>query len=152
MDAAYRPALPFVDAHTSVVAAAPDAVWQAVAEAVERSFASGRTGAVARLLGCADRAAAGPRPPAKGSATPGFHVVGAVPARELALAGSHRFSTYALVFRLEEAGAGRTRLRAETWAEFPGPAGRVYRLLVIGTRGHALAVRRLLASVRKRAE
>ncbi|MDF3149261.1 hypothetical protein PBV88_50835, partial [Streptomyces sp. T21Q-yed] len=85
------------------------------------------------------------------SPIPGFHVVTAVPGKELALAGSHRFSTYALIFRLEEAGAGRTRLRAETRAAFPGPAGRLYRLLVIETRGHAVAVRRMLTTVRERA-
>ncbi|WDF44560.1 hypothetical protein PBV52_07735 [Streptomyces sp. T12] len=132
--------LPFVDAHTSVVAAQPDAVWRALADTVDHHFAGRRTAAVARLLGCADR-----------SPIPGFHVVTAVPGKELALAGSHRFSTYALIFRLEEAGAGRTRLRAETRAAFPGPAGRLYRLLVIETRGHAVAVRRMLTTVRERA-
>lgn len=111
MDATEILDLPYVDTHTSVVAAAPDAVWRAVGETVDH---------------------------------PGFHVVTAVPAKELALAGSHRFATYALIFRLEEAGAGRTRVRAESRAAFPGPAGRLYRLLVIGTGGHALAVRRML--------
>ncbi|MEY9989861.1 hypothetical protein ABIE67_001893 [Streptomyces sp. V4I8] len=114
MDATEILDLPYVDTHTSLVAAKPDAVWRALGETVDR---------------------------------PGFHVVTAVPAKELALAGSHPFATYALIFRLEEAGAGRTRVRAESRAAFPGPAGRLYRLLVIGTRGHAWAVRRMLRRV-----
>lgn len=35
---------------------------------------------------------------------------------------------------------------------FPGTAGRGYRTLVIGTRGHVVAVRRLLRATRRRAE
>ncbi|MET9835066.1 hypothetical protein ABZ078_38645 [Streptomyces sp. NPDC006385] len=151
MDATEKHDLPFVDAHTSLVAAEPDAVWRAVAETVRRGFGHRRAEAVARLLGCADRTVSGPWPPAEGSTIPGFRTAAAVPGRELALTGSHRFSTYALIFRLEEAGEGRTRVRAETWAAFPGPAGRLYRLVVIGTRGHALAVRRMLTTVRARA-
>jgi hypothetical protein len=70
---------------------------------------------------------------------------------ELALEGSHRFSRYALILRIDDLG-GRSRLRAETRAEFPGPHGRVYRALVIGTRGHVLMVRRILGAVKRRAE
>ncbi|MFJ8536730.1 hypothetical protein [Streptomyces sp. NPDC093591] len=140
MDATEIHDLPFVDAHTSIVAAPPDAVWRAIADTVDHHFANRPAAVAARLLGCADR-----------SPTPGFPVVTAEPGNELALAGSHRFSTYALVFRLEEATKGHTRVRAETRATFPGPAGRLYRLLVIGTRGHELAVRRMLTTVRKRA-
>ena len=40
-------------------------------------------------------------------------------------------------------------LRAHTFARFPGPHGRVYRLLVIDSRAHVLATRRILASVRR---
>jgi hypothetical protein len=87
-----------------------------------------------------------------GAALGGFRVTAADPGRELALLGRHRFSTYALVFHLEETGEGRTRVRAETWARFPGPAGVVYRALVIGTGGHRVAVRHLLAQVRGDAE
>jgi hypothetical protein len=62
------------------------------------------------LLGCADTAAAGPRPLATGSTIPGFHVAAAEEPRELALAGRHRFSEYSLVFRLEDLGEAGTRL------------------------------------------
>jgi hypothetical protein len=144
--------LPHVDEHTQIVAANAHAVWRSIGEVLDRAFSEGRFAGYARLVGCPDRTAAGPRPMAKGSAYPGFHVMSAAPGRELVLVGRHYFSTYALVFRLDEAGPGRTRLRAETRARFPGPVGTLYRLLVIGTRGHAFSVRRLLAAVRRRAE
>ncbi len=109
-------------------------------------------GGPAGLLGCEDTAPSGPRPLAVGSAFPGFHVEAAEPERELTLAGRHRFSTYLLSFRLEEAGAGRTRLVAETRAAFPGLKGSAYRALVIGTRVHVLVARRLLTAIKRRAE
>lgn len=142
--------LPFVDEHSSEIAAGPEAVWEALLRVTERSFGSARTGRVARLLGCADTTASGPRPLAAGSAFPGFHVDAAERPRELALAGSHRFSDYALTFRLDRLGEGRTRLRAETRAVFPGLKGAVYRALVIGSRGHVLLTRRLLGAVQRR--
>jgi hypothetical protein len=70
----------------------------------------------------------------------------------LALMGEHRFSRYALIFYAAETAAGPVRLRAETRAEFPGIRGRVYRTLVIGTRGHAVATKAILRNVRRRAE
>lgn len=144
--------LPHIDEHSVVVDASPEACWRATAEVVPRAFSGRAPAVVARAIGCADRAAAGPRPIAVGSAFPGFRVSRAQPATELALEGSHRFSRYSLVFRIDALGAGRSRLRAETRAVFrPGP-GQLYRALVIGTRGHVLAVRRLLAGVRARAE
>ncbi|MFJ9122281.1 hypothetical protein ACIRJO_43110 [Streptomyces sp. NPDC102394] len=144
--------LPRIDEHATVVAAGDGAVWHALGESLERSFGRPRSARYARLVGVADRTASGPRPLARGSAFPGFRVADAVPGRELVLVGRHHFSTYALVFRLEAAGSGRTRLRAETRARFPGPGGALYRLLVIGTGAHALLTGRLLATVRRRAE
>lgn len=111
----------------------------------------GSAGATARLLGCADTVASGPRPLAEGSTLPGFHVEEAEPERKLVLAGRHRFSDYALVFRFEPEGDGTT-IRAETRAAFPGLRGSAYRALVIGTRGHVLVTRRLLAAIKRRAE
>jgi hypothetical protein len=66
----------------------------------------------------------------------------------LALEGQHRFSSYALVFRLA-ADEHRTTLGAETRAAFLGFGGRVYRTLVTGTRGHVQVVRGLLRATRK---
>ena len=146
------PSLPYRDEHTTVVAAGADDVWRALGETLDRSFSRPGANRYARLVGCADRTASGPRPLAEGSTFPGFRVAAAVPGRELVLGGRHRFSSYALIFRLESAGPGRSRLTAETRATFPGPAGGLYRLLVLGTGGHAVGVRRLLAAVRRRAE
>jgi hypothetical protein len=141
-------ALPYVDEHATVVSAEADAVWCGIGHALDGSFTPG----YARLVGCADRTASGPRPLGEGSTVPGFRVAGAEPGRELVLVGRHRFSTYALVFRLEDAGPGRTRLRAETRARFPGPAGGLYRLLVIRTGGHAVLTGRLLTAIGRQAE
>lgn len=145
-------ALPPIDEHATEIAADPPVVWDALLRVVEGSFGSARTGRGARALGCADGRPSGPRPLEAGSAFPGFHVEKAEPSRELALAGSHRFSQYALIFRLEDLHGERTRLRAETRAIFPGLKGSVYRALVIGTRGHVFVTRRLLGAVRQRAE
>ncbi|MFF5009115.1 hypothetical protein ACFY3G_40600 [Streptomyces phaeochromogenes] len=146
------PSLPYCDEHTTVVAAGADDVWRSLGDTLDRSFSRPGASRYARLVGCADRSASGPRPLAEGSTFPGFRVAAAVPGRELVLGGRHRFSSYALIFRLEPAGPGRSRLTAETRATFPGPAGGLYRLLVLGTGGHAVGVRRLLAAVRRRAE
>lgn len=145
-------ALPRIDEHTTSVTAGTGAVWRALATTVEESFGRPRSARYARLVGVADRTASGPRPLAQGSAFPGFRVAEAVPGRELVLVGRHHFSTYALVFRLEETEDGRTRLRAETRARFPGPFGGLYRLLVISSGAHALLTGRLVASARRRAE
>lgn len=144
--------LPHLDEHSVEIAAGPEAVWEALLRVVDGSFGSAATGRVARLLGCADERASGPRPLATGSALPGFHVASVNPRRELALAGSHRFSDYALIFRLEALNNQHTRLRAETRAQFPGFKGAVYKTLVIRTRGHVLITRRLLAAVKRRTE
>lgn len=141
-----------IDEHSTEIDAHTDAIWEALLRTVEASFSSDGTARVARILGCADVDASGPRPLAAGSALPGFHVAAADEPRELALAGRHRFSRYALVFRLDALGGGRARLRAETRAEFPGAAGQAYRAMVIGTRGHLLVTRRLLGAVKRCAE
>ncbi|MFB9236608.1 hypothetical protein ACFFWC_13775 [Plantactinospora siamensis] len=144
--------LPFLDEHGTDIAAGPETVWPILVEAVDRAFSGARAAAYARLIGCADPLASGPRPLAEGSTVPGFRVVAAVPGVELALAGRHRFSTYALSFHLDRDGAGGVRLRAESRAAFPGPAGRAYRLLVFGSRAHVILLRGLLARIRRRAQ
>lgn len=140
--------LPFVDEHSLTIEADREGSWVSLQRVLEA------TGSVwfARMLGCTDTAASGPRPFAKDSAVPGFHVAAAENTTELTLVGGHRFSDYALIFRLDHVGSGRTRLRAETRAEFPGVKGAVYRMLVIGTRAHVLATRRILAGVKRDAE
>jgi hypothetical protein len=144
--------LPHVDEHSLIVDADRETTWEGLQRVVEASFSSSGVPPFARLLGCADTAASGRRPLAEGSVVPGFHVAAAEAPAELALAGSHRFSDYALIFRLDELGGGRTRVRAETRAEFPGLKGGVYETLVIRTRMHVLVTRRLLAAVRRNAQ
>jgi hypothetical protein len=87
-----------------------------------------------------------------GDTLPGFAVTEVEPPHLLTLRGGHRFSDYELRFELERLTSGGTRLRAKTSAAFPGLKGRVYQALVIGTRAHRVAVRRLLAQVARRAE
>jgi hypothetical protein len=144
--------LPFVDEHSIEVGAAATPTWGALLRAFDALLSAGAAPRIAGLLGCRDVVASGPRPLAPGSTVPGFHVAAAKEGRELVLAGSHRFSEYALTFRLDELGGERMRLRAETRARFPGVKGRAYRTLVIGSRGHVVATRRILAAVRRRAE
>jgi hypothetical protein len=141
-----------VDERATEIAAPVDDVWPVLLGAVERSFSRLGAGGYARLVGCVPVDASGPRPLAEGSTVPGFRVVRAVPERELVLEGRHRFSTYALTFRLDGTDSSRSRLAAESRATFPGLAGGAYRLLVIGTRGHVVAVRHLLSGIKHRAE
>lgn len=143
-------ALPFIDEHGVEVAAPPEAVWDSLCRVADRSFSSPTTAGIARALGCEVSEASGPRPLAEGSTVPGFLVARAEPGSELALVGRHRYSEYALVFRLSGSGDA-TRLRAETRARFPGGAGRLYRAAVIGTRGHVFVTMRLLEAVKRRA-
>lgn len=144
--------LPYVDEHATVIAVGADDVWRGLGETLDRSFSRPGMAGYARLVGSADRTASGPRPLAEGSTFPGFRVVAAVPGRELVIEGRHRFSSYALIFRLEHVGPGRSRLRAESRAAFPGLAGGLYRRLVVGTGGHVVGMRRLLSAVRRRSE
>jgi hypothetical protein len=144
--------LPHIDEHSIVIEATPDAVWDALLRVIEGSFASGASTTGARLLGCDDTVASGPRPLADGSVLPGFHVETAQRPQELAIAGGHRFSDYALIFRLDQQDGNRTMLRAETRATFPGLKGGAYRAMVIGTRIHVLVTRRILSAAKRSAE
>jgi hypothetical protein len=143
-------ALPGIDEHGVLVLAPREVVWDAVVGTV-RGFSSRRRERGAELLGCSETMTTGD-PERIGSTLPGFVVMRVVKPAVLALAGQHRFSRYGLVFILEPTDDDRTLLRAETRAVFPGLRGRIYRALVIGTRGHVLAVHSILRAVRKRAE
>jgi hypothetical protein len=143
--------LPPVDEHGVEIRADVDQVWEALGATLLKFFNGRMAARGARLLGCAYRQSSG-EPTVIGSTLPGFIVSRSIRPSTLALLGQHRFSRYALVFRLDELGTNRSRLRAETRAEFPGAASRIYRALVIGTGGHIVVVRRVLRAVRKRAE
>ncbi|OMC53794.1 hypothetical protein A5747_18070 [Mycobacterium sp. IS-836] len=108
--------LPYIDEHAITVDANRDDTWSALLQVM-----------------CRD-----PRDPS--TVPPGFVLDEARPPERFALKGRHPFAVYRWVFELDESGQ-RTRLRAATWADFPGPHGRAYRALVIGTGGHRVAVR-----------
>jgi hypothetical protein len=145
--------LPYIDEHSIVVGATRERVWGALVSALHRDLGTATPGPLRRLLQLVpaerrwDRSGA----PQPGDTLPGFEVAEAVAPKRLALCGRHRFSRYALVFELDEADRAECTLRAQTWAAFPDPAGRLYRTLVIGSGGHRLVVRRLLRHVADRA-
>ena len=144
--------LPFVDEHSLSVDAPAEAIWPALLETIGHGRADTPPGRlVVRALECEPRRRGGD-PGRIGSTIPGFIVARAVPPGVLALMGRHRFSRYALVFRITERDDAPTLVSAETRAEFPGRAGRGYRMLVIGSRGHVLATRSILRAIRRRAE
>lgn len=126
-------------------------MWIALARHVGGTGSRLPVRAIAGALGCTPDGRRGTIPDI-GATVPGFIVTRSVPPAVLALMGEHRFSRYALIFRLTETLAGPVRLSAETRAEFPGAAGRAYRALVIGTRGHVIATHSILRSVRRSAE
>ena len=142
--------LPYIDEHAIVASAAPLTLWRATVEVI-----SGRLGgvplALAAGLGCAERAASGD-PRSAGATVPGFRVVRSQPPTAWVLEGEHRFSRYEWGFFIEPVDHGRARVRAQSRAAFRGVGGSVYRGLVIGTRGHAIAVRHMLHMIKHSAE
>lgn len=126
--------LRFVDEHQIRVAAPRARVWAALRRYVD-SLGVGEGNLLARLLGAEPHT--------------GFEVAREVPEQWVSLAGRHRFSRYVLLFELEDTADNETLVTARTYAEFPGPAGRVYRFLVIGTRAHVVAVKHMLRSIRR---
>ena len=144
--------LPFVDEHSVSVAASADEIWEALLATLGHGFSNSRPGqAVVHRLGCEPSECHG-EPGRIGSTIPGFIVTRAVPPAVLALMGEHRFSRYALVFRITERHEAPALLSAETRAEFPGRKGSAYRALVVGSRGHVLATNSMLRSIRRTAE
>ena len=132
----HDPDLPYVDEHAIRIAAPRDVVWAALQRYVATTFPENAQGtALTRLLGTQPRA--------------GFGVDRSESPDRLSLTGRHRFARYELAFELTDARGGATQLRAQTYAAFPGPHGRVYRALVIGTRAHVLATTRVLRTIRR---
>jgi len=115
--------LPYIDEHAISVRADRDETWSALLRVMCRE----------------------PNDPT--TVPIGFALDGASAPQWFALKGRHPFSVYKLVFELADQGCGHTRLRALTWAAFPGVAGKVYRALVIGSGGHRIVVRRMLKRI-----
>lgn len=127
----------YIDEHAIRIDAPRDRVWASLRHYVDAVLRSAERSPLGTVLGASPRA--------------GFAVDGVDPEQRLSLAGKHRFSRYELVFELAETGDGGTQLRAQTYADFPGLRGRIYRALVIGTRGHVVVTNHLLRSVKRRA-
>jgi hypothetical protein len=144
--------LPFVDEHSVHVSAPPARVWPALVSVLRTDFGSVPAPAAKALLGIEPAKMSGRwrEQVSVGDSLPGFEATEVSPATRLALEGRHRFSRYALIFELREQDDGLL-LSAQTWAEFPGLKGCLYRTVVIGSRGHRILVRRLLARVARRA-
>ena len=129
---------PYVDEHEVVVRAPRDRVWAVLVSYVDGVLASGRPSVATRLLAT--------------SPVSWFEVAHRAPQERVELIGRHRFSQYRLVFSLHDARDGQTAIRATTYAAFPGVHGAAYRLLVIRSRLHVVAARRMLHALRRRAE
>ncbi len=143
--------LPPIDEHSIEIDAPAEAAWAALFPTLSRALDGRVSRWVARTFDARDQKAEGDlhHP---GGTLPGFVVARSVAPVMLALMGQHRYSSYALVIRIDLLPGQRCRVRLETRALFPGAKGRLYRLGVLGTRGHVVAVRSILRSVRKRAE
>jgi hypothetical protein len=145
--------LPYVDEHSRDIDAPADRVWAALLRTLGHSFRR-LPDRVAAAWGLEPRQRTGRWPDVvqTGDTLPGFEVAEVAAPRLLVLRGGHRFAEYELRFELERPAASHTRLRARTYAAFPGVSGTGYRALVIGTGGHRIAVRRILNHVAERAE
>jgi hypothetical protein len=129
-------ALPFIDEHRVHVRASVEQARDAVEKIVQRLA----TQSVPRVFAALWRLE-----PASGFA------VAESSGERIVLVGRHRFARYELGFEVRAAEGG-----AEVWArtsgEFPGALGWLYRVLVIGSGGHGVAVRGMLRGIRGRAE
>ncbi|MGH7543141.1 MAG: hypothetical protein ACREK7_04310, partial [Gemmatimonadota bacterium] len=111
-------ALPLVDRHGFRTAIDPEKVWAALAPTLLASFGTRRTRWFARMVGCSERKVSRPFLMKPGDHLVGFRIVTAERPAELVLEGEHRFSRYALIFRISRRD-GITTVAAETRAQFP---------------------------------
>ncbi|MHB8240484.1 MAG: hypothetical protein ACYDHN_00710 [Solirubrobacteraceae bacterium] len=144
--------LPYIDDHSIQIGVARENVWRALAPALRADLGGAVAPALSRLLALEPARRTGDwRGEAQlGATLAGFAVAETDAPRRLELRGRHRFSSYALIFELDDTRGDSCTLRARTFAEFPGLTGRAYRALVIGSRGHRLVVKRLLRSIARR--
>lgn len=143
--------LPPIDEHYIEVEAPAEVAYAALFPAIESAFDGKLAQGYCERVGALETEARGDlRHP--GGTLPGFTVTRAIAPVMLALTGEHRYAKYAIVFRIDLLAGQRSRVRLETRAEFEPGKGRLYKAAVIGTRGHVLAVNRLLRSIKRRAE
>lgn len=143
--------LPPIDEHAVEVDAPAEACWAALFPTLEQSFNSRFARKYALKVGAQETTATGDlhHP---GGTLPGFTVTRAIAPVMLALAGEHLHAKYAIVFKVDLLPGQRSRIRLETRAQFQGTKGRLYKVGVIGSGGHVVLVRRLLRSIKRRAE
>lgn len=124
--------LPLLDKHSATLQASQSAVWQTVGQ-YGFGLAQSDHPLLGRILGTEPRS--------------GFELAETVEGERLELTGRHRFARYRLVFELDAQASNATKLTIFSFAAFPGIRGRLYRGLLLCTRGHVLAVRRMLRTI-----
>jgi hypothetical protein len=145
--------LPYIDTHTRMIEAPRERVWESLLGTLRRQFRGGLPRPIIAAWGLEQFTRHGDwnGSVAVGDTITGFRAAEVERLRLLTLRGRHRFSRYELRFELEPRDTRAVELRAVTSAVFPGPHGRLYRLLVIDSGGHRVAVRRMLSAVADRA-
>ena len=143
--------LPPIDEHYIEVDAPAEVTWAALFPTLEKAFNGRFARRYARRVGAGETTARGDlhHP---GGTLPGFCVTRAIAPVMLALAGGHKYSKYAVVFRIDLLPGQRSCVKLETRAQFIGRRGKLYRVGVIGTRGHVIVVNRMLRAIKRRAE
>lgn len=144
--------LPFVDAWAVDVEAPAGVVWEVLIASVPARSPGLLLRVWAWVWGAEPAGSNGLASHELGAERPGFEVCEVVRPWAYAARGRHRFARYQLAFRIEQRGPAQSRLIAETYASFPGPAGRVYQGLVIHARAHAVVMWAMVRLVRRRAE
>jgi hypothetical protein len=139
--------LPFLDQHERLVIRPPAETFTAVCDVVARSL----SGRFARGYGRLVRSAPYPGVVRSGLVTGdqlvGFTVEQMTPPHRLVMAGRHRFARYRLEIAVKPVTTGTSRVTVRTSADFPGRAGSLYRIGVIGSGGHMVVTRMLLRRI-----
>jgi hypothetical protein len=144
-------ALPYIDENAISVSVPAPVAWTAVVAVFGRLTTRPVWRIFAKAVRCKPDRAIGTAVTV-GEALPGFLVARCEAPTEWALEGEHLFSRYALTFRIARVDSGHCRVAAHSSAEFPGPHGKIYRAMVIGSGGHAIGVCGILRSIKTEAE
>jgi hypothetical protein len=144
-------ALPCIDEHEISVNVPASVAWTALVAVFGRLTTRPTSRIFAKAVRCRPNRAIGTAVTV-GEALPGFLVARCEVPKEWALEGEHLFSRYAVTFQIASVDSEHCRVAAQSSAEFPGLHGKIYRTIVIGSGGHAIGVRRILRSIKTKAE